>query len=412
MVDGSNMSIDFNSNPIVNPAAPLLSASNLEVNGSSDTIAITGSNQTIKLTRPGCKIQVPGSNDTIFADGCKVDFLSGNSNTRYGKSDSGSGWTAQMTAQSLGNSAPPPTTYSGSAPMANGAHNNSVYTYPVPTPEVTVCPDGVDPIIPNLNGGAVDTVGLSASPASFDMQNNGQTVRTGWGTAGEGYLIFDPNDTDNSTAITQDSQLVGGFGVLQSLARTFDGAASGTLTASDALWNDLKMWVDTTGTGQFQQGQLMSLDQLGIASINLNGAQVNQNSNGNENLTASTFTRTDGSTGNMAGVNLMYQPGGTSTVAASATTGAAPLFHDVPDSTDGTNQNAATDSSDTQNVLAAICQAPAVSAGTSSGGDIVAAQLQNLVAAMATFAADSSAGTTATTWAQNDPQLLLAANLY
>jgi hypothetical protein len=291
---------------------------------------------------------------------------------------------------------------------ANGAYN------------VVVCgpSSGADPIILNLDGGAVATTSLASSTTLFDMQNNGQAVQTAWGTAGEGYLVFDPNDPDNTTQIAQDSQLVGGFGALQSLAQTFDGSGEGTLTASDALWSDLKVWVDTAGTGQFQQGQLMSLDQLGIASINLNGAQFNQNSNGNEILTTSTFTRTDGSTGNMAGVNLMCQGGGTSPVATPATTdsatssGAAPAFHDVPDSTDGTNLNASTDTSDTQNVLAAICQAPVVTANSPDGSDIVAAQLQNLIAAMATFAADRSASTTVTSSAENDPQMLLAASSY
>ncbi|KVN25510.1 hypothetical protein WJ63_15355 [Burkholderia pyrrocinia] len=147
------------------------------------------------------------------------------------------------------------------------------------------------------------------------MQNNRQKVQTGWGTAGEGYLVYDPNDPNNTMAVTQDSQLVAGFGALQSLAQQVDGVGHGALTAADALWSSLKVWVDTSGTGQFQSEQLMNLDQLGITSINLDGAQVNQNTNGNEILVDSTFTRADGSTGDVAGVNLMYNPTATASPA-------------------------------------------------------------------------------------------------
>jgi len=214
----------------------------------------------------------------------------------------------------------------------------------------------MDPVILNLSGGAVETTSLTTSPASFDVQSSGQAIQTAWGTAGEGYLVFDPNDPGNTTAITQDSQLVGGFDALQSLAQTFDGSDGGTLDASDALWNNLKVWVDTTGTGQFENGQLYSLGQLGITSINLDGVQVDQDNNGNQILVDSTFTRADGSTGNIAGVSLMYSANGQT---------------------------------------------------TASLADL---QVQNLVSSMASFGADTSAVTTSIPIGQNDPTVQLAAS--
>ncbi|MFL9865193.1 hypothetical protein PQR67_13530 [Paraburkholderia fungorum] len=184
------------------------------------------------------------------------------------------------------------------------------------TYNIVVCGTADDPLMLNLNGGSVETTALSASPVSFDMQNNGQKVQTGWGTAGEGYIVYDPNDAANTTVVTQDSQLVAGFGALQGLAQQVDGSVDDSLTASDALWNSLKVWVDTTGTGEFQSGQLYNLDQLGIASINLNGTQVDQNSNGNQILVESTFTYANGNTGDIAGVNLMFNPNATQSAPA------------------------------------------------------------------------------------------------
>ncbi|CAM2198502.1 protein of unknown function (plasmid) [Paraburkholderia kururiensis] len=181
-----------------------------------------------------------------------------------------------------------------------------------------------DPIILNLSGGPVQTTSLSGSTTTFDMQNNGQQVQTAWGTAGEGYLVYDPNDAGNSATVTQDSQLVGGFDQLQALAQQADGSSTGSLNATDALWNSLKVWVDTTGTGQFQSGELYSLSQLGITSIDLDGTQVNQNSNGNQILVDSTFTYTNGRTGDIAAVNLMYNAGAAQP-ASTATAGLAEI---------------------------------------------------------------------------------------
>ena len=50
----------------------------------------------------------------------------------------------------------------------------------------------------------------------------------------------------------------------------------------------------------------MTLDQLGIASINLNSTSEQVNNNGNTILNDSTFTWNNGIAGDIAGVNLMF----------------------------------------------------------------------------------------------------------
>ena len=47
----------------------------------------------------------------------------------------------------------------------------------------------------NLQGGPVQTVGVQNSPAFFDVLDDGTKVQTGWGTPGEGYLVYDPQNT-------------------------------------------------------------------------------------------------------------------------------------------------------------------------------------------------------------------------
>ncbi|AMP15467.1 hypothetical protein [Collimonas pratensis] len=185
-------------------------------------------------------------------------------------------------------------------------HNGNVTIYQINSGG---CSDGSDPIILNLQGGKVQTSSLTGATTYFDMQNNGQKVQTGWATAGEGMLVYDPNNTGT---VASDANLVAGFGALATLAHQ----TSGVLDASNSLWNELKIWVDPTGDANFKQGQLETLDQLGITSINLNSATENVDNNRNTILNDSTFTWKSGSTGDIAGVNLMFNP---SSVASSAT---------------------------------------------------------------------------------------------
>lgn len=158
-----------------------------------------------------------------------------------------------------------------------------------------------DPIILNLTGGTVQTAGLFKSPAYFDMQNDGQKIQTGWATAGEGLLVYDPNNTD---AVSADSNLIGGFGALEQLA----GTQEGLLDANNPLWDQLKVWVDPSGNASFQPGELYSLDQLGITSINLNAVAEQIDSNGNTLVGDSTFTWKNGTSGDIAAVDLVSNP--------------------------------------------------------------------------------------------------------
>jgi hypothetical protein len=158
-----------------------------------------------------------------------------------------------------------------------------------------------DPIILNLQGEAVQTTALTDSNTYFDMQNNGNKVHTGWVTAEEGLLIY---DSDNSNDVTQYSDLVSGFDELNSL----DTNADGVLNANDAAWNQLKVWVDETGDGDSQNDQLYNMDQLDISSINLNAVHVNQDSHGNVILDNSTFTYNNCATGDIAGVEFLFNP--------------------------------------------------------------------------------------------------------
>ncbi|NIF69884.1 S-layer family protein [Burkholderia sp. Ap-962] len=351
---GATLTATGNSD-IVNMAAGSVvnvSGTGDEINGSNSIVNITGNNETIWLSGESNVVTVTGQNVTVYAQNSTVNFIgsaaNNNNNKLIGVKNTGSGWSSNDAWYALtglphpigatapfqlpaftnpGASVPGSNTSSISVPDAGSNLNPTdpgwVPFIPVPgqppgfpnTPLIgepisVTAPPGAgneDPIIFNLNGNKVQTTSLEGSATYFDMENNGQKTQTSWGTAGEGYLVYDPNDVNNTEMITQDAQLVGGFGALQALAQQFDGTGHGDLTAADALWTSLKVWVDTTGDGHFQSGQLMTLDQLGITSIDLDGSQINQNNNGNTIITDSSFSRIDGSRGDVAGVDLNFE---------------------------------------------------------------------------------------------------------
>ena len=159
--------------------------------------------------------------------------------------------------------------------------------------------DEIDPLVLNLASDPVSTVSDNQSSAYFDAQNNGQAVKVGWTTPGEGFLVYDPNNAP----ITTQSQLLSGFSALEALAQS-----GGVINANNPLWGDLKVWVNAAGNGVFNAKDLFTLSQLGITSINLDATTVDEASNGNTIAAESTFTYANGSEGSIAAVDLSFNP--------------------------------------------------------------------------------------------------------
>jgi hypothetical protein len=229
------------------------------ITGSSETFNI-GSNETVTLAATSSYdtivggnsdlLYVYGSTDTVTATNSHISFIGGS-----GDSASGSGNTCS----------------GGSG----------------------------DPIILNLDGDPVATTSLAGSSAFFNVLNNGQSVQTAWTTADEGFLVYDPDDTNS---VTSAANLVSSFAELE----TLDSNGDGVLNASDAAWSDLKVWINSAGDGVFQSGDLYSMSALGIAAIDLDPTTVNATDNGNTILQESTFVFTNGSTGDLASVFLNF----------------------------------------------------------------------------------------------------------
>jgi hypothetical protein len=167
----------------------------------------------------------------------------------------------------------------------------------------------VDPLVINVNRGAVTTTAVGQNGIYFDMLGDGQSRATGWVTAGEGFLVDlahgGANVTSGSQFITDMDQLA-----------TYDSNGNGVLTGAESA--TLRVWVpEASGSGNGRAGQLHTLSQLGIASIDLSWTAAGTVDHDNYVDRSFKFTFTDGTTGN--GAAVVFEVGDEKT---SSTTGA------------------------------------------------------------------------------------------
>jgi hypothetical protein len=79
-------------------------------------------------------------------------------------------------------------------------------------------------------------------------------------------------------------------------------------SATDDQFGQFQVWRDRNGNGRSDRGELLSLSDAGIASVNLTGTAVNRDWGWSDNLVINTgsFTRIDGSQGALGDVALNY----------------------------------------------------------------------------------------------------------
>jgi hypothetical protein len=169
------------------------------------------------------------------------------------------------------------------------------------------------PIILDLDGNGVSTTSVSDG-VSFDIRGDGTSVRTGWVGAGDGLLVLDRN---HDGIVNSGTELFGGATSLAdgSLARDgfqalgeFDSSADGTITNTDSVWQDLRVWVDKNQDGVSDSNELHRLDDLGITSLNLASAEAPTWNSGNIVGLVSDYQTADGATHDMADVWFATDP--------------------------------------------------------------------------------------------------------
>jgi len=155
---------------------------------------------------------------------------------------------------------------------------------PEPEPE----PEPSDPLVFDLDGNGISLVGFEDG-VMFDMDNDGNPDQTGWIDSADGLLALDEN---GNGVIDDQSELFGtsDTGSYMHLAE-LDHNSDGMIDTNDAVWNQLSMWVDSNSNGTTDAGELKTMSDLGMQSIDLNYNTVNEVNAGNAVTGVGTFTQ-------------------------------------------------------------------------------------------------------------------------
>jgi hypothetical protein len=187
------------------------------------------------------------------------------------------------------------------------------------------------PIVLDLDGNGVSTLAASAG-VNFDINATGNAHRVGWASATDGLLVRDRN---GDGIINDGSELYGSATRLADGSRASNGYAAlamedsnhdGVLNQADAAFKDLRLWVDANSNGVTDAGELHTLAEFGITSLNLNHTVTDTVDHGNLLALSSSYTTTDGKSHDMADVWFARDTG---TAAASSGTTPDLTAHDL-----------------------------------------------------------------------------------
>lgn len=151
---------------------------------------------------------------------------------------------------------------------------------PTDGPAIDHCPDCGTPIVVDLDRGGFRFTDL-AGGVRFDLDGDGHAEQISWIAPGSGdaWLVL---DRDGDGAITTGAELFGNFtpqppsdephgyaalAVFDQPAAGGDG--DGAITPADAVFAELRLWIDADHDGVSQPDELISLAEAGIRAIHL-----------------------------------------------------------------------------------------------------------------------------------------------
>ncbi|MDD1780460.1 tandem-95 repeat protein [Enterovibrio sp. ZSDZ35] len=158
----------------------------------------------------------------------------------------------------------------------------------------------ITPIVLDLDGDGIETSDVTENPVAFDYNGDGTAVNTGWVSGGDGLLVHDINKdgeiNDGSELFGSNTELKDGTNAAdgyEALAQ-HDTNADGVIDQNDAIYSELGVWVDKDMDGKTDEGELLSLEDAGVASISLAAQTSDDTQNNNLLGKTSTYTTLDG----------------------------------------------------------------------------------------------------------------------
>jgi hypothetical protein len=300
------------------------------INGNNDVIsvqtgapvtgaAVTGDDNTVTLAS-NAWLNIYGSGNAVTGGTGDTINLAGGDNAIVGNQATitltGSGAITVTGDENIINAADGDTiTVHGTDDVIN-VSNSTIYKGNTSTVTIngtgnTVVTLGVAPIILDLGDDGLELTPVGSSDI-VTTASNGALTRLGWVGPTNGILVTDRNGDGQygdvqDISFTQDR--IGARTDLEGLAG-WDSNGDGVISATDTGWSKLRVWVDANGDGVSEDGEVKSLDELGVSSISLK-----RDLTGNDGTlttdsyasATSSFTRTDGTTGMSYDVTLGQQ---------------------------------------------------------------------------------------------------------
>ena len=167
-------------------------------------------------------------------------------------------------------------------------------------------PETYDPIVIDFNKNGVTSTKLD-NTVYFDHDNNGFAEATAWVEKDDGLLALDKNNNgkiDNGNELFgnhtisntaygyTDKKATNGYEAL----KAYDLNGDNVIDEKDEIFNKLKIWKDKNSNGITDEGELSSLADNNIKSIDLNYKEITIDENSNTIKQSSKVTLKDGST--------------------------------------------------------------------------------------------------------------------
>ncbi len=159
-----------------------------------------------------------------------------------------------------------------------------------------------DPIV--LDGGG-DGVRIGVGQIDFDLDADGVAERLPWTASTDPVLVLDRNGDGRIANGTELFTLTAQSAGARPALATLDSNGDGKLDATDKQWSALRLWADRNQDAYASAGELSSLTDLGIQSINL--APISGSVAGQTNVKGVVATYTNGTTRTLWDVDLSPQ---------------------------------------------------------------------------------------------------------
>jgi Ca2+-binding RTX toxin-like protein len=152
----------------------------------------------------------------------------------------------------------------------------------------------ISPLVLDIKGDGINLTSLSGSAPYFDLGATGFAHKTGWIGSGSGLLALDRN---GNGVIDSGLELFGTAGAASdgfAALRTLDSNHDNVIDANDVAFSQLRVWIDADRDALTDAGELLTLAELGIASISLTATGVTQTNAGNTIKLISSYTLSNG----------------------------------------------------------------------------------------------------------------------